>query len=95
MKWSFDNVRSVHVLEDAGTPLARIHVKKSEKGKGRFRVKTLVSFLYFSATRQKQLERAKKEWQVTVRRFESREDADRYIRTKKAEVERFIESREA
>jgi hypothetical protein len=94
MKWTFDNVRSLHVLEDAGTPLAKIHLTKSEKGKGRFRVKTLVSFLYFSTTRQKQLERAKKEWQVTLRRFTSREEADRYIQTKKEEVKRFIEARE-
>ena len=95
MKWTFDNIRSIHQLEDGETPLAKIFIKKSEKGKGLFRVKTLVSFLYFSATRQKQLERTKKEWQVTVRRFPTREDADRYIGTKKEEVARFIRSREA
>ena len=94
MKWSFDNVRGIHVLDDAGVPLAKIYIRKSEKGKGFFRVKTLVSFLYFSPTRQKQLERAKKEWEVTVRRFPDREGADRYVKMKREEVKRFIEARE-
>ncbi|MHC5035957.1 MAG: hypothetical protein ACYTHM_01460 [Planctomycetota bacterium] len=95
MKWNFDAVRSVHVLEDAGTQLARISLRQSSKGKELFRVKTLVSFLYFSPTRQKQLERSKKEWQVTVRKFPSREEAERHIQIKKEEVARFIRAREA
>lgn len=95
MKWSFDNVGGFHLLEDAGTPLAKIFLARSAKGKERFRVKTLVSFLYYSPARQKRLERAKKEWTVTVRRFDTREEADRYTAVKKDEVLRFIRDREA
>ena len=94
MKWSFDNVRGFHYLEDAGAPLAKIYVSRSSKGKERIRVKTLVSFLYFSPARQKRLERTKKEWEVTVRKFDTREDADKYIECKRDEVLRFIRARE-
>jgi hypothetical protein len=94
MKWNFDQVRSVHTLEDAGTKLALIHLKRSAKGKKKFKVKTLVSFLYFSPTLQKQLERSKKEWKTTVRAFESKERAEDYVSRKKEEVLRFIRARE-
>ena len=95
MKWTFDSVRAVHSLEDGATRLGLITLRQSSKGKKKFRVKTLVSFLYYSPTRQKQLERAKKEWNTIVRTFPSREGADRYVATKKDEVLRFIRARES
>ncbi|GEM_PF-1385971 len=94
MEWTFDQVRNVHLFQDAGTQLAKIFLRRSEKGKKKFRVKTLVSFLYFSSRRQKQLERSRKEWATTNRAFDSREDAQRYIDRKKKDVARFIQQRE-
>jgi len=95
MDWTFDHARNGYVLQDAGTPLARIYLKETGAPRNRFRVRTLVSFLYFSSPRQKRLERARKEWVATVRKFSTRDQALLYIDAKKTETVRFIRNREA
>ena len=83
-----------HVLEDAGTPLSKIFLRETKAPANKYRVKTLVSFLYFSPMAQRRLERAGKEWKVVDRKFKRRDDAERYVTRKKQEVLRFIKSRE-
>lgn len=95
MKWNVDLSRNTHILEDSGSHLAKVFLKETGAPRNRFRVKTLISFLYFSATRQKQLERAGRDWEVTVKKFDSLERAEKYIEVKKREVSRFIAQRES
>lgn len=95
MKWTFDTVRGIHTLEDSGSRLALIYIGRSSKGARKFKVKTLVSFLYFSPKVQKRLERSRKEWKTLVRKFDTQEEVDRYVDRKKDEVLRFIHAREA
>jgi hypothetical protein len=94
MDWTFDPARNGYVLEDAGTHLARIFLKETSAPRNRFRVRTLVSFLYFSPPRQKRLERSRKEWVATVRKFPTRDQALRYVDAKKGEIVGFIRARE-
>jgi hypothetical protein len=94
LDWIFDPGHDGYVLEDAGTHLARIYLKETAAPKNRFRVRTLVSFLYFSPPRQKRLESSRKEWASTLRKFPTRDLALRYIDAKKGELVRFIRSRE-
>jgi hypothetical protein len=94
MQWTNDHKNRLFRLEENGTDLARIHLAEKGKGPNPFRVKVLVSFIYFGRITQRRLEKANKEWKVTARKFADRDRALGYIRVKKKEIEEFIRQRE-
>lgn len=95
MRWTADLAGAVHTLEDKGARLAFVSLRETKGAKNRWRVKTCVSFLYFGAVRQRRLERSRKQWVVTTRRFADRGVAEAYVAGKRTEVERFITGRES
>ncbi len=94
MQWTSDTRGFSHSLDDNGTELARMHLADRPDRKNRFRVRVLVSFLYFGKRAQKRLERSRKEWKATTRKFPTEPEARKYIETKKAEIMRFVVQRE-
>ena len=95
MRWQSDARADLFTLEDDGAQLAFVSIKETTAPTNRFRVKTAISFIYYGAARQARLERRRKQWVVTTRKFAAREAADRYAESKRHEVERFVRAREA
>lgn len=94
MQWTSDSRGSSHSLDDKGTELARMHLVDKPGRSNRFKVKVLVSFLYFGKRIQKKLEKSRKEWRAVTRKFRTEAEARKYIETKKDEITRFIAERE-
>lgn len=94
MQWTSDTRGLSHALDDNGTELARMHLSDKPDRKNRFRVRVLVSFLYFGRRTQKRLERSRKEWKSITRKFPTEAEARKYMETKKAEITRFVIQRE-
>jgi len=95
MQWTSDVRDDCFTLEDGGARLAFVSIKETEAPAKRFRVKTAISFLYYGAARQARLERRRKQWVVSTRRFRDRDAAARYAAVKRGEVERYVRAREA
>jgi hypothetical protein len=94
MEWTFDSRSKTYRLLDDGLDLARIHIKEKAGTRRPFRVKVLVSFLYFGHNTQRRLEASRKEWKVTNRAFPDDAHARRYIAVKQNEIADFIQKRE-
>lgn len=95
MEWKSDAKDAHFSLEDGGAQLAFVSIKETGAPAKPFRVKTAISFMYFGAARQARLERQRKQWVVTTRKFADRAAADRYAAVKRTEVERYVRAREA
>jgi len=94
MEWTFDSRDKTYRLLDDGLDLARIYIKEKAGTCRPFRVKVLVSFLYFGQGTQRRLEASRKEWKVTNRAFGDDPRARRYIAVKQKEIVDFIHKRE-
>ncbi|MDP7034928.1 MAG: hypothetical protein QF752_10600 [Planctomycetota bacterium] len=94
MKWEFNEMLQVHELQDEGGTLAKIYLSEKPKNNRPFRARTLISGLYFGNQTMSRLDRARKEWVTKLKKFHSRAEIDAYVRTKKGEIERFIQARE-
>ena len=95
LEWKSDTLKRAFSLEEGGAKLAFVEIKETKAPTNKFRVKSGVSFMYYGERRQNRLERSKKQWVVTTRKFADRETADRYAQTKQRELEAFVRKREA
>ena len=95
LEWKSDTLKRAFSLEEGGAKLAFVEIKETKAPSNKFRVKSGVSFMYYGERRQNRLERSKKQWVVTTRKFADRETADRYAQTKQRELEAFVRKREA
>lgn len=94
MHWTSDDRDRTFRLVDDDIDLARIHLSEKPGTARPFRVKVLVSFLYFGRITQRRLEKARKEWKVRRRDFPTEERALRYVERQKQDVLAFIRRRE-
>ena len=94
MQWTSNSSGSFSTLDDDNVCIARIHIGDKAGRKNRFKVKVLMSFIYFGKAEQRRLEKSSKEWKTLVRKFPSENSAKAYIETKKKEILKFIVQRE-
>ena len=94
MKWEFNEVLQVHELCDESGTLAKIYLSEKPKNNRPFRARTLISGLYYGDRKMSRLDRSRKEWVTKLKKFRSRDELDSYLRRKKEEIQRFIQSRE-
>ncbi len=94
MQWTSNSNGSLHSLDDENVCIARIHVGDNAGRKNRFKVKVLISFLYFGKAEQRRLERSSKEWKSLTRKFDTESGARTYVQKKKSEILGFIRQRE-
>jgi len=92
MRWKYSISVQEHQLVYQESVLARIQMLP--KKRGGYKVTTLISGIYFGAKKQKYLEKRNREWVAYRKKFHKKENAERYISRKKAEVLRFIKARE-
>ena len=95
MQWKSDTLQRAFSLEDGGAKLAFVEIKETQAPTNKFRVKSGVSFIYYGERAQNRLERHKKQWVVTTRKFADPAAASRYAKTKQTELEAFVRKREA
>lgn len=92
MIWKYEGLVQEHQLIDGKTIIARIFLNPTRKGK--FRVTTLISMIYFGQKKQKYLERHKREWLAYRKKFDTKPNANQYIDRKKEIILRFVKIRE-
>ncbi len=95
VEWKSDALKRAFSLEEGGAKLAFVEIKETTAPSRKYRVKSGVSFMYYGERRQNRLERAKKQWVVTTRRFTDSAAAQRYAATKQTELEAFVRKRDA
>ena len=92
MNWKYDSVVQEHQLVDGKNVLAR--VQSSPRKRGGFTVTTLIYGIYFGLKKQLLLEKQKKEWVASRKKFKDKETANEYIARRKQGVQKFISARE-
>lgn len=93
MTWKYEGLVQEHQLVDGNSIVARIFLNPTRKGK--FRVTTLISMIYFGEKQQQYLEKRKRQWLAYRKKFTDKTKANQYIERKKAIVLRFVQLREA
>ena len=95
LEWKSDALKRAFSLEEGGAKLAFVEIQETKAPANKFRVKSGVSFMYYGERRQNRLERHKKQWVVTTRKFADADAASRYAQTKQRELEAFVRKRDA
>jgi len=93
MEWKEIPSEQKWVLHDSGDVAASIFAVDKKNIKNRFQVKTIISAIYLGKKRFTRLEKNKRDWLSTRKKFSNQEDRDNYIKTKKQELFKYISIR--
>ena len=92
MDWTYESLMQEHQLLYKKSVLARIQLNPTRKGK--YRVTSLISGIYYGQKKMEYLERRNREWVAYRKTYSDKSSALDYIRRKKQEISRFIAARE-
>ena len=90
MEWRYDNEKSSWNLYDGTSVIARIFIREKEATTHPFRTKTLISSIYYGGNTFSRLTKKNKEWKIYNRQFQSRQQMETYLETKKKAVLGFL-----
>lgn len=93
MEWKEVPSESKWVLEDNGDTAAMIILVDKESITNRYQTKAILSAIYLGKKRFARLDKTKRDWLASRRKFSTRERRDRYVESKKRELVRYIAHR--
>lgn len=92
MQWKYDTLLQEHQLVSDKSILAKIQMNATKKG--RYKVTTVISWIYYGKKLQNTMEKHKNEWVAYRKKFKDKPRANDYIVRKKECVLKFIKQRE-